>query len=279
MSGITFQDSDLSTPPNGTKIETVTKAGGERQVVDIGSIAGTDTAALATAANQATEITALQALSGCVQTPGLFYTFSYGVRSAGTAVGTIFFDGAAGTPILNVGGNGRQWTGLSLPGSAYAGQIDIASVGGTSISGGAVLSKITDNNTGSSVGWGITAAGYGQVSIQAVGSSGPLSGAALPVQQLAVATGAYSYAHVNANASATNIKNGAGTLAAVVVNTKGASANVLTLYDSTGAASGTIAVIDVTSAVGAIPYNLAFANGLTYALATGSAADVTFVYK
>lgn len=90
-----------------------------------------------------------------------------------------------------------------------------------------------------------------------------------------------SWIKVNANASATNIKASAGILHKVVVNTKGASANVLTLYDTSGTTTTSpIAVIDTVNINSqALIYDLAFASGLAYALATGTAADVTIVYR
>ena len=88
------------------------------------------------------------------------------------------------------------------------------------------------------------------------------------------------YAHINALASATNIKSAPGSLFGVTINTKGASSNVLTLYDTSGTSTTTvIAVIDTTQNVGTLKFQLDFASGLAYALATGTAADVTISYS
>ncbi len=90
----------------------------------------------------------------------------------------------------------------------------------------------------------------------------------------------FPWAHENANIGATVVKASPGMLLFVVINTKGATGNTLTVYDAAdGSTSNVVAVIDTTSALGAISYNLSLTNGLTYAMATGSAADVTIVYQ
>jgi hypothetical protein len=95
---------------------------------------------------------------------------------------------------------------------------------------------------------------------------------------MASATGGFPYLHVNANGTGV-VKAAPGTLLAVTINTKGATGNTLTLYDNTTATGAVIAVIDTTVAPGSIPYDLAFATGLSYAMATGSAADITLTFK
>jgi hypothetical protein len=78
----------------------------------------------------------------------------------------------------------------------------------------------------------------------------------------------------------TNVKASAGILHKVVINTKGASANVLSLYDTATTTTGTpIAVIDTTEATRNFVYDLGFTNGLAVGLATGTAADITIVYR
>lgn len=79
--------------------------------------------------------------------------------------------------------------------------------------------------------------------------------------------------HINANGSGT-IKSSSGTLAGVVINTKGATSNVLTLSD--GAAA--FAVIDTTSAVTALNFDHCRFGSLAYSLAGGTAADITVLY-
>lgn len=87
-----------------------------------------------------------------------------------------------------------------------------------------------------------------------------------------------SYLNVTANTAGTTIKSGQGTLVAVMINTKGASGNVLTMYDNTAASGTKIATIDTTASLTFLPYNAAFGTGLTIVLATGTAADLTFTY-
>ena len=95
----------------------------------------------------------------------------------------------------------------------------------------------------------------------------------------------YNYKHINANASQQLLATGAGSiLGAVNVNTLGATANVLTLYDAAVAADcvagNVVAVIDTTkTGVAGYDYNLVLNRGLFYTLATGTAADVTITFR
>lgn len=99
---------------------------------------------------------------------------------------------------------------------------------------------------------------------------------------LAVEKAGSPWIRISANAAVTNIKNTAGILHKVCINTLGASANLLSLYDTATTGTGTpIAVIDTTAASGLVckDYDLRFGSGLAYALATGTAADITLVYR
>jgi hypothetical protein len=87
-------------------------------------------------------------------------------------------------------------------------------------------------------------------------------------------SGSFNYTHLNANGT-TTIKSAAGVLAAVSVNTKGASGNQLAVYDNTSASAPIIAQIDTTSAVYTFPLGVQFNTGLTVVLANGTAADIT----
>jgi hypothetical protein len=90
----------------------------------------------------------------------------------------------------------------------------------------------------------------------------------------------HSYQNVNANGT-TTIKSGAGTLVRILWNKKGASSNLCTIYDNTSAAGTVIASIDTTSVIPGTSEqcDLAFATGLTIVLATGTAPDLTLVYR
>lgn len=84
--------------------------------------------------------------------------------------------------------------------------------------------------------------------------------------------------HINSNAT-TAIKAGPGTLYAICINTKGASANTATVYDNTAGSGAVLAVIDTTAGVTCLTYNAAFVTGLTVVTATGTAADLTVTYR
>jgi len=89
------------------------------------------------------------------------------------------------------------------------------------------------------------------------------------------------YKHLAANGT-TVCKYSSGRLNQVIVNSLGASSNILTLYDNTSAAVPIIAVIDTggsNAVVGSLLYDLPFVTGLTAVLGTGTAADVTIVYE
>ena len=83
--------------------------------------------------------------------------------------------------------------------------------------------------------------------------------------------------HVAAGTATTTVKSSAGVLHAIVINTKGASANVLTIYDG-DATGAVIAVIDTTVTFGTLYYDIAFATALTAVSATGTGADFTVSY-
>jgi hypothetical protein len=81
-----------------------------------------------------------------------------------------------------------------------------------------------------------------------------------------------NYTRVNANGT-TVVKSGAGTLHGITFCTKGATANVWTLYDNTAGSGTVIGVIDTTTAVAQLPFNIQFGTGLTIVSATGTCAD------
>lgn len=87
-----------------------------------------------------------------------------------------------------------------------------------------------------------------------------------------------NYTHINSNAT-TVVDGRAGLLSVICVNTKGATGNVLTVYDNASAASGAvIAVLDTTS-LGCYKYDVKTVNGITILTATGTAADVTIGWR
>lgn len=88
---------------------------------------------------------------------------------------------------------------------------------------------------------------------------------------------------ISVNASGQNVVNGPGRLLAVNVNTKGASSNVLSLFDSLTGSGTSLGVFDTTLQAGPLgqygPKGARFGTGLTYTLATGTAANITLVYQ
>ena len=86
------------------------------------------------------------------------------------------------------------------------------------------------------------------------------------------------YSHINALTAGVQVKPGAGTLHGVTINSKGATANLLTLYDGTSTAGAVIAVLDTTANVGQVAYDVSFTGGLFAVLAAGTAADLTIAF-
>ena len=82
-----------------------------------------------------------------------------------------------------------------------------------------------------------------------------------------------NYTYINSNSTAT--PSGAKTLIRVVINSKGATANTLTLKDG----GTTFAVLDTTTAPGYVDFNVRVPGGLSAVMAGGTAADVTLVWE
>jgi hypothetical protein len=92
-----------------------------------------------------------------------------------------------------------------------------------------------------------------------------------------VSIGTYSYSHVSAQGTQT-IKQAAGTLHSVVVNSSAVSPCTATLYDSIGSSLTVIAVIDCSNT---FPrnYDVAFATGLTISVNANPSPDLTITYQ
>ena len=88
---------------------------------------------------------------------------------------------------------------------------------------------------------------------------------------------ANNYTRLNSNTVGVAITTQPCQLYAVTINSKGATANILTLYDGTSTGGTVIAVIDTTANVGTLFYKLECRTALFVALATGTAADVTIL--
>lgn len=89
-------------------------------------------------------------------------------------------------------------------------------------------------------------------------------------------TGSNSFTNIT-TATTTAVKSGAGIIDRIIVNTAGAG-STLTLYDNT-AASGTKIGTFTTAAQASLTINCAFATGLTAVTASGTAADITVIYR
>jgi|GEM_PF-1912448 hypothetical protein len=71
-------------------------------------------------------------------------------------------------------------------------------------------------------------------------------------------------------------------LIAVVINSKGASSNVAKIYDDIEGEETPeriIATIDTTSAIGRLNYGLPIYNGINIRTVTGTAPDITIIYR
>lgn len=85
---------------------------------------------------------------------------------------------------------------------------------------------------------------------------------------------AYGFTHITTNAT-TAVKTGPGLLGIITINTKGATANTATVYDSLAGSGTVIAVLDTTVAAQSFFYNVVCNIGITVVTATGTAADIT----
>lgn len=65
-------------------------------------------------------------------------------------------------------------------------------------------------------------------------------------------------------------------LHAVSVNTKGVTANLLTIYDGTSTAGTVVAIVDTTAQPVTLTFDVVLQVGLFVVLAAGTAADLTF---
>lgn len=71
-----------------------------------------------------------------------------------------------------------------------------------------------------------------------------------------------------------------GVLHAICVNNAGASGNTASVYDDPDSADTVVAVIDTVELNGrCLVYDMALDNGLTIVTATGTAADLTVLYR
>lgn len=95
----------------------------------------------------------------------------------------------------------------------------------------------------------------------------------------------YQFVHVNSNTAGAAIvtpvsgQSTGSILSGVVVNTKGVTGNLLTLYNGTSTSAPVIAAVDTTALPGNFSFNCPCNGGLFYSLANGTAADLTILFK
>lgn len=75
------------------------------------------------------------------------------------------------------------------------------------------------------------------------------------------------------------VKVGSGYLHTITINTKGATSNLLTVYDSLSATGTKLATVDTTVTFGTLVYDVNFVIGLFIVLAAGTAADLTISFS
>lgn len=87
------------------------------------------------------------------------------------------------------------------------------------------------------------------------------------------------YTRISTNSTTVLRALGRGTLKRIIIGKKGASSNVLTMYDGGSSSSPVITAIDTTDRVGSIECGIPFENGLTAIMGTGTTGDVTIVWE
>ena len=95
-----------------------------------------------------------------------------------------------------------------------------------------------------------------------------------------MANRAFKWLEMHANSSSDVVVcTGTCVLHTVVINTKGASSNLLLLYDGPSSGGKLIATIDSTVTFGTLRYDVVCAVNLTAVLNTGTAASVTITFN
>ena len=96
---------------------------------------------------------------------------------------------------------------------------------------------------------------------------------------MSLLAGNNTYKRLNALTAGTQLASTQGQLHTVSICVKGASSNVLTLYDGTSTSGTVIANIDTTANVGTLMFDVAYLTGLFCVIATGTPADVTITFQ
>jgi hypothetical protein len=153
---------------------------------------------------------------------------------------------------------------------------DAASVSGDT----GTLQLCVRNDTGASLT--STDLDYGAPTVDAAGRSivtlGTLISGEDQTNGVMKVEGQFTYQNITTNTT-TTVKSGAGLLHSITINTKGASSNVLTIFDNTAASGTKIGTVDTNTSLVTFMYDVKFTTGLTILTATGTAADVTVSYR
>ena len=96
----------------------------------------------------------------------------------------------------------------------------------------------------------------------------------------------FNFTHLNANGTTVLSAPQAGVgsayafLHSITINTKGAAANICTVYNNSAGSGDVIAVLDtVNGQIQTMFYDVKCPAGLTIVLATGTAADITVAWR
>ena len=99
-----------------------------------------------------------------------------------------------------------------------------------------------------------------------------------PINSRLVVEQRFSYNHI-ATAVTTVVKNAAGFLHGISVNTKGTVASTITIYDNIAGSGSVIGVIDSLNLAGLFILDVSFLTGLTIVTTGTVAPDITVSYR
>jgi hypothetical protein len=212
-----------------------------------------------------------------------------GITGTATVTGTVTLGASAasiGTVGLNAGANivgkfGVDQTTLGTTNRVYANLDQVAGAAiaqGHGVAATALRVELPTDGTGQiNLAQGSAAlSGTNPLPMTPYDSAGTQINFSTPVQVYS----SNAYLNIPAGLATTTVKSGAGTLFAVMINTKGTAANTITLYDSTAASGTKIATIDGTSDRDHVfDGGIGFSIGLVIVSATGTGADMTICFR
>src|ERR1700749_3906864 len=169
-------------------------------------------------------------------------------------------------------GDGIPYQFVVIPGQK------IAVIANTSGGNGSDVNIAAIGGTIVSTGDGTTHGGHHAVTL-----SSDSTGQVNAVPKAASGNGA-TYTHIAAGQATTTVKSGAGTLYAIIFNSKATATSTMVIYDNTTATGTVIGQPDATTTIPGQgpnygPTGLAFTTGLTIITATANGADMTVIWK